>query len=122
MLLATRARLKEMYASDIEVGQKRQKKQANFEQLRSDYQHFKTRWNGYKGYDRWFSEDLNNAKVVSSATYRRLVPAFAALYQQAGGNMSDFFDEAKRLSKQTKAQREAYFETLLKSRTVSWLH
>ena len=35
-------------------------------------------WNGYAGYDRWFDRTLNNAHLVSAATYYGCVPGCSA--------------------------------------------
>jgi len=55
-------------------------------------------WGGYRGFDRWFSQDLNNAKMALVATYNDLVPRFAILLVEVGGDMSVFHQRVSQLA------------------------
>jgi len=66
--------------------------------MQSDYQELKESWGGYSGYDGWFSRDINNARLVSVATYRKLVPAFAAMYVDADRSLPAFYAKAKEIA------------------------
>jgi len=50
---------------------------------------------------------LNNALLVSLATYQDLVPAFAVLFAEQGGDWSDFFSAVQELARLTPEQRLA---------------
>lgn len=97
LLLETRRALEAVYASgSSRVDQWREKRRlitAARACYRARPDHF-----GGPGYARLF-EALNNALLVSVATYEDLLPAFAALYAQNGSNWSAFFDAAEKLGK-----------------------
>jgi predicted aminopeptidase len=65
---------------------------------RQEYEALKASWDGWNGYDRWFETPLNNARLIPSATYRGLVPAFRILLSQAGGDLEAFYAESRRLA------------------------
>jgi len=113
MLLRTRKRLQTLYASSADDVTKREGKVQAFENLRADYAQFKARWNQYRGYDGWFGREINNARLVASATYRRLVPAFAAVYDQVGREFEAFYREAERLAALDKPERQAALSAAL---------
>jgi predicted aminopeptidase len=65
----------------MEEAAMRAAKRQRFERLRADYEALRDgEWSGWNGYDRWFSEPLNNARLVPFALYDAAVPAFAALF------------------------------------------
>jgi len=43
-------------------------KARDFEALRAEYALLREHWGGYKGYDIWFTQDLNNAHLPRSAS------------------------------------------------------
>ncbi len=57
----------------------------------------------------WLSR-LNNADLVSVATYNDLVPAFFALLEASGGNFPSFYAEVERLAGLAPAARRAELE------------
>lgn len=67
-------------------------------QLREDYQRLKQRWGGDNRYDQWVDTRINNAALSVLATYRELVPAFRAQYQQRGARLPEFMDWVRQLS------------------------
>ena len=97
--------LKELYNSDLDVSAKRQQKREILAEARIHYQELKAAWDGYSGYDKWVNS-LNNARLVSLQTYRRLVPAFNALLVKNNYNFSAFYKACKELSEQPAAQRQ----------------
>ncbi|MEJ2515893.1 MAG: aminopeptidase [Gammaproteobacteria bacterium] len=97
LLDATRGRLAELYASGRPPEAMAAGKQAAFEQLEADYRQLRARWN-WSGYDRWFDAPLNNARLIPSATYRGLVPAFEALLSASGGDLPVFFQRCRELA------------------------
>ncbi len=114
LLDATRRRLADLYASggppeDMAAG-----KQAAFDQLRADYADLRARWN-WDGYDRWFDEPLNNARLIPSATYRRLVPAFEALMAASGGDLPTFFRRCRELAELDQEARGSRLRALAES-------
>ncbi len=98
LLKDTREDLVELYAQDIPPADKRQRKQEVFDNMRSEYELLKQSWEGYAGYDNWFKRDLNNARLVAVATYRRFVPAFYAMYEEAGRELPAFYELAEEVA------------------------
>jgi predicted aminopeptidase len=98
LLLETRDRLNALYRSDASDNEKRDRKQQEFARLKLDYQALKREWGGYAGYDRWFDRTLNNAHLVSAATYYGCVPQLQARLAALGGDLAKFYEEMKSLA------------------------
>ena len=91
LLTATRDGLVEIYESESTPEVMRQKKKQRFEQMLVEYEALKESWGGYHGYDQWFSQDLNNARLVAVATYNDYIPAFEVLFNESGGSFEQFY-------------------------------
>ncbi|MCI3207751.1 aminopeptidase [Pandoraea capi] len=102
-----RKRLEEVYASTLPDAGKAERKEALFARMRTDYDALKVSWGGYRGFDRWFATDLNNAKIGSFATYNQWVPAFMALLVQEQDDLPKFYAAVKAMSKRPEAERRA---------------
>lgn len=98
--LVTRARdrLTELYGGARPAHDMRVAKAQEFERLQLEYVELRESWGSYAGYDGWFDRDLNNAHLVSISTYNRLVPAFAQLFRDSGGDFDVFFERSEKLS------------------------
>ncbi len=108
LLLQTRERLEALYQSDLPDDQKRDRKQYEFGVLKLEYAQLKAKqWNGYRGYDAWFSRTLNNANLVSASTYYGCVPGLRRVLQSVDGNLPLFYDKARELAKETREARAA---------------
>jgi predicted aminopeptidase len=100
--------LGDAYAAATPAETKRADKTRLFAAMRADYEQMKTQaWGGFAGYDRWFTQDLNNAHLASVATYGDLVPAFQALLAKVGGDLPAFYREVKALAALPRAERHA---------------
>jgi predicted aminopeptidase len=86
-----RARLRALYEGSHSADHLRQAKTALFAELRRDYRELKAGWGGDAGYDGFFGEDLNNAKLVSLSLYGELVPAFEALLDSDNRDLPRFY-------------------------------
>ncbi|MFK7994006.1 MAG: aminopeptidase [Granulosicoccus sp.] len=95
LLQRTREKLQTTFARNIDESAMRDEKAAVFEQMRADYESIKVDWGGFSGYDNWFKRDLNNARLVAVSTYRRYVPAFYAMYLEAGEDIQKFYEVAR---------------------------
>ena len=113
LLKQTRDDLQDLYVRDLPEDDMRTSKQAVFEQMRENYESLKLSWGGYTGYDNWFKRELNNARLVAVSTYRRNVPAFHALYKEAGQDMSTFYSLAKSLSELDYKERQERLQEYL---------
>ena len=111
-ILAYRRRLGELYQSDHDRSWKLARKAEIIAALKDRYRKMISAWPGYHGYGRWFSEDLNNAHFAVIAAYHARVPAFQALLARDGGDLRKFYDDAVRLSREPKAQRDAFLDKL----------
>lgn len=98
LVLPIKDELKRLYASDLPDAAKRERKRRLFAELRERYQARKKAWGGYNGFDYWFEKDLNNAKLAALNTYTRFVPAFAALFEQTGGDFEAFYAAVKKIA------------------------
>lgn len=107
LLLQTRERLDALYQSNLPDDEKRDRKQYEFGVLKLQYAQLKTQWNGYRGYDAWFSRTLNNAHLVSAATYYGCVPGLKRVLQSVDGNLPQFYEKARELAKESKEARAA---------------
>ena len=109
----TRGHLVQLYDSDLPATDMRLAKQQQFELLRSAYQAQKAAWGGYSGYDRWFDDGLNNARLVPVTTYRRFVPAFRALFRDSGSNFEEFYRRCEDLTKMPIEKRHEQLDALM---------
>jgi len=79
---------------------KLQRKAEIITQMRARYASVKDRWGLEKsGYDNWFAEPVNNAKLNIVAAYFDLVPAFQAVLRAKGGDMEKFYAAVADLAK-----------------------
>ncbi len=113
LVLATRARLVAAYAASNDEAVLREAKQSAFDDLRRDYRQLRdTQWNGYAGYDAWFDEPLNNARLLPFGLYDQWVPAFAALWRQQNRDWPAFYKAAAAMGKLDPKARLARLQTL----------
>lgn len=112
LLLAARERLRVLYASGLPPEQMRNRKYAEFGRLKFEYQQLKQqRWQGYNGYDRWFDRPLNNAHLISAATYHGCIPGFQQLLDAVGGDLPRFYEEVRKLSASKEQRAELCAKT-----------
>lgn len=112
-VLASRARLEQLYASDLPPEQMRKQKTAEFERLRSEYRSLRDRhWPGDTRYDAWFSAPLNNARLLPFGLYDQWVPAFARLFEEQGRDWQAFHRAVEKLGRLPAARRLEALERL----------
>lgn len=113
LLLATRERLAELYASPRPQAELRQLKQAEFMRLRQAYRHLRDNaWQGDGRFDRWFAQPLNNATLLPFGLYDLWVPAFAELFEQNGRDWHRFHAAVTALAERPADEREALLQQL----------
>lgn len=105
LLLQTRERLETLYDSDLPAAQTRDRKQYEFGKLKHRYSQLKREWAGYSGYDRWFNRTLNNAHLVSAATYYGCVPGLRRVLDSLDNDLRRFYEEARKLARKDKEAR-----------------
>ncbi|WP_455222537.1 aminopeptidase [Kaarinaea lacus] len=116
---ATRDRLEQLYASDMDAEMKRKEKAAIIEGMRQQYEQLKAKWDGFTGYDRWFAKPINNAQIAAVTTYRDYVPAFQALLAQNNFNMRAFYKAVEELGDLPKEERQKAIQALLQTTPAS---
>ena len=116
LVLASRERLQQLYASDLAESDMRIAKQAEFERLRREYRALRQReWGGQGRYDAWIESPLNNAKLLPFGLYDQWVPAFAALFRREGRDWSAFYAAVAALGRLPEADRRAALEGLMQT-------
>jgi predicted aminopeptidase len=113
LLLALREELETLYRQPLDEARMGQRKAVLFRQLRERYARLKRQWGGYTGFDGWFDRDLNNAHLVSIATYEAWVPAFRRLLAQSGGDLPAFYVASRELGQLPANEREQRMRQLL---------
>ena len=107
LVAGTRDELEALYAGPLPDARKLARKDEVLRGLRARYAELRRGWGGYRGFDRWFAQDLNNAKLALVATYNDLVPRFAALLASLDGDMAAFHRAAEDLAAVDPASRRA---------------
>lgn len=93
-----RKKFSALYGTDRSGDRQREAKAGLLAALRRDYADLKSGWGAYAGYDRFFGEDLNNAKLVSLSLYSELVPAFEALLATLNHDLPLFYESVEDLA------------------------
>jgi predicted aminopeptidase len=107
LLIGARAELESLYASALEAQDMREKKRAVFEAMRASYASLRAQWGGHAPFDAWFEGDINNAHLVSIATYERCVPGFARELAGVGGDLGRFYARAREIARMDRIARDA---------------
>lgn len=107
LVLASRERLKQLYARPLDPMVMRAEKQAEFERLRREYRQLRdSEWGGIGRFDAWINAPMNNAKLLPFGLYDQWVPAFAAVFAEAGGDWERFYQRVEVLGKLPIAERQ----------------
>lgn len=106
LVLKHKARLAEIYASDLGDAEKRAAKARVFDELTSKYTALKASWGGQTDYDKWFAQDLNNAHLAAIGMYSQHVAAFQILLAHQQGDLTAFYRAVKKIAKLPQAERE----------------
>lgn len=109
----TRQELAHIYASKKSDAAKQAAKTQSLLGLQNRYQSLASSLGKDPGYDAWFREGLNNAKLASVSTYTRWVPAFEAIFEQTEGDFAAFYRAVEVLSKRKPRERKAALQDLL---------
>lgn len=116
LVLATRDRLKSLYAEPLSPEVMRQRKAAEFERLRSEYREMRdSQWGGDKRFDAWVYAPMNNARLLPIGLYDQWTPAFAALFKQVKGDWPAFFAAVEKMGELPADQRKTALERLMRS-------
>lgn len=108
-----RKKLHALYQGVDSADRQRQAKAELLNTLRRHYADLKAGWGGHGGYDRFFGEDLNNAKLASLSLYSELVPAFEAMLDEESHDLARFYRRAATLAALDKTARRGALAGLL---------
>jgi predicted aminopeptidase len=116
-----RDRLEALYTSaefaSLPRDEKRRRKLEVFDEMRADYQSLRREWNGFAGYDRYFSQPANNALLSVVAAYSQWVPAFTRLLEDVHGDLPAFYERVRQLAREREGERDAKLRGLAGSIT-----
>jgi predicted aminopeptidase len=108
LLAVTRARLKQLYASQQPRPQMVVSKAQVFTQLAADLRTLERREGASVPlYEDWIAQGLNNARLASVATYFDCVPGFMRLLHEQDDDLPRFYAAARRLAAEPRAERHA---------------
>jgi predicted aminopeptidase len=102
----THTRLAAIYVSSATEAEKQTLKLGAFSDLRRAYDLARSRDPGFAGYEQWFSQHLNNAKLAAVAFYTDRVPAFRAILHEEDGDLLRFYARVRQLGNMPKGQRK----------------
>lgn len=108
LLLDTRRRLQNLYASKVPPQAMRDRKQQLLGELKFRYALLKQQWNGDVSYDGWVARRLSNADFIVMATYESCVPAFARLLHDVNDELPRFYTRVKALARGDRAARQEF--------------
>jgi predicted aminopeptidase len=107
IFLGGRRELQTVYASGTDRATMLQNKSAVFDGMRRKYHELSAGWPDRKGYDSWFDGTLNNADLVSVATYQSCLPGLRRELAALNGDLPAFYRRARTLAAMPSAQRDA---------------
>jgi predicted aminopeptidase len=107
LLIATRARLAELYASRSNALAMADGKKRIFAEAADSYTALKNEWSGRAPFQEWFDRGLNNAYLVSIATYETCVPGLQRELALSGEDLPKFYERVRALARLKQKERDA---------------
>ena len=107
-----RDRFESLYEQDVPESAMRSKKAELQQSMRDEYAALKQQWQGYEGYDGWFSQSLNNAQLSTVASYNDLLPFFAAVFEKSNQDFTTFYAEISRIADLPEKERDELVATI----------
>ena len=106
LIVDFRSQLQALYASKLPAAEKLSRKSALIVAMGERYRQIKAeRWGGYAGYDRWFSQPINNALLASVGVYTGKVPAFSRMLAACGGDLPRYYTRIRQVAAQPALER-----------------
>lgn len=110
-----KARLNEIYGSDLPDTSKRAAKAEAMQEIARAYLSRQQTLGRSPVYKKWLDENLNNAKIASLALYTQLYPAFEALLREEGNDLPRFYERVRALAAMPHPERSAALKQLPRS-------
>jgi len=107
LAIETRAKLAVLYATALDPAAMRERKSETFAAARARYLQLKAEWGDRAPFSNWFDRQINNADLVSIATYESCVPGFERELAAAGGDLKQFFVRVRELARLPQRERDA---------------
>ena len=107
LLTQTRDTLRTLYASGLPEAQMRERKQEILTAVQGSYEALTAEWEERVPFESWFPHGINNAYLASLATYYDCVPGFQHELQEAGSNLSAFYQRVRALALLPRSERDA---------------
>ncbi|MDX1625712.1 MAG: aminopeptidase [Wenzhouxiangellaceae bacterium] len=107
LLLAARADLVDLYASELRDPEMRRAKRERLERLSDELAAWIER-RGADGYEHWLERSVNNADLALLATYELGTDAFSALLAEYDGDFARFHRAVDRLADGSAAERARF--------------
>lgn len=115
LVRGTRERLSAVYEGTLPRAERLQAKERVLREFREGYARLREKWGAdparLRNMDRWVAQ-ANNASFGAQAAYDELVPGFEALFQVEGRDWQRFYDAARQLSEQPKAERHRALKSM----------
>ena len=115
LLLKTREKLSEIYSSNQADDLKHVEKDQMFEELGKRYAELRGQWSGDSSYDYWMTDQMNNAKLASVATYHSHKTAFIGLFELVDKDFVTFYRYAEHMGQLKQDARQRCLATLASS-------
>ncbi len=114
LVLDLRERLKALYASGADAEAMEAGKQREIVAFRQRYAQWRERhWPHDHRYDAWVARPINNARLLPFGLYEHWLPAFEALFRQAGKRWPAFYAEVRALAQEPRERRDRKLGSLL---------
>ncbi len=104
--------LRLLYASDLPDGDKQLQKQIILRQLQAGYQQAVQEKRVSERYRYWFSNNLNNAKLLTIANYHQWVPGFRHQIQEMQRDWIAFYAWSEKLASEDRQTRDKLLRQL----------
>lgn len=111
-----RSKLRALYATHQTPEEMRHAKAEIVAWMKHAYAALKKDRNGDARYDKWFEQDLNNAKIASVGMYTQLVTAFEVMLENEGRDLPRFYRRVSELSRLPQKERLAALNGYAESR------
>ena len=110
LLAKSRNQLKELYASNKSLSEKRESKQELISVLKKDLVSLSQSNPAYRKLELWAKRTINNAVLGARSVYHRRVPAFYTLYEQSGRDIGAFLHETQKIARLKKKERDSLLD------------
>ncbi|HMA30627.1 MAG TPA: aminopeptidase [Casimicrobiaceae bacterium] len=110
LVRATRAKLSQIYASELDPAEKLRAKREAFASMEAAYDAAKAGLPGLAGYDRWFANSPNNASLAAVGIYTDRIPAFRELLREEDGNLPRFYARVRAIAALARSERDSVLD------------